>query len=182
MYTLFIDTHYKDVLLCLYKDNNLISKLYLDNIKNTSELLMPSIIKLLNDNSICIHNIDKLAVVKGPGSFTSVRLGITVAKVLAYSLNIPVVSLTSMDLLGINLSEPAYISIEENNGYFVSYYENNTSEIKYMKKSEYEEFIQNNKVLTDVKINYRKLIDYINSLEKEDCYNLNPLYIKDIGV
>lgn len=182
MYTLFIDTHYKDILLCLYKDNNLISKLYLKDIKSTSELLMPSIISLLNENGIDIHNINKIAVIKGPGSFTSIRLGITVAKVLAYALNIPIVSLTSIDLLGINLSEPSYISVEENNGYFISYYENDKSDIKYMKKNEYDSFIKNNKVIDNIEINYHKLINYINKLENEDCYNLNPIYIKDIGV
>ena len=182
MYTLFIDTHYKDVLILLFKDNNVLDKLLLKDVKNTSESLLPSIIQILFNNSLKINDINKIAVVKGPGSFTSVRLGVTVAKVLAYSLNVPIVSITSIDLLGLNLDKPSYVSVEENNGYFICYYESNKSAIKYLKKKEYEEFILNNEVLTDIKINYKKLINYLNSLEEENVYNVNPLYIKDIGI
>ena len=179
MYTLFIDTHYKDILLILYKDNSLLDKLFIKDIKSTSIETMPAIIKLLDNNKLSINDINKIAVVKGPGSFTGVRLGVTIAKTLAYTLSIPIVSLTSIDLIGINLDEPKYVSIKEQNGAFICFYDE-TKEIKYMKKSEYEEFIKNNEVIEELDIDYQKLINYINTLKEEVSHNVNPLYIKSI--
>ena len=181
MLTLFIDTHYKDILLCLFKDNNLLDKIIVEDVKNTSIEVMPNIVKLLDNNKLKVNDINKIAVIKGPGSFTSIRIGITIAKVLAYSLNIPIVSLTSIDLIGIHLDKPSYVAVHEYNGSFISFYESNKSEIKYLKNSEYNEFIKNNEVISKIDIDYNKLINYINSLEEESSFNVNPLYIKDIG-
>ena len=175
MYTLFIDTHFKDILLCLFKNNKLLDKKVINDVKNTSVVTMPSIIELLDNNSININNINKIAVVKGPGSFTSIRIGVTLAKVLAYSLK-------SIDLIGIFLDKPSYVSILENNGAFISYYESNKSEIKYLKNSEYEEFKKNNNVIELINIDYDKLINYINSLDEESSFDVNPVYIKEINI
>ena len=180
MYTLFIDTHYKDILICLFKDNELIKENKITNAKSTSIETMPGIISVLNDSNITINDISKIAVIKGPGSFTGIRIGVTISKVLSYALNIPIVTLTSIDLMGINLLSPSYVSVEENNGAYVSYYDTKADEITYYKKSLYEEFKQNNTVVENMDIDYSKLIKYINNLKPENPYNVNPLYIKSI--
>lgn len=57
-----------------------------------SEKLLLLIDKVLQKAGIALEDLKKIAVVAGPGSFTSVRIGIAVANALALSLKIPVVS------------------------------------------------------------------------------------------
>jgi len=64
-----------------------------------TERLLESIDKMLQSISLSIHAIDGIAVGIGPGSFTGLRIGVTTAKSLAYSLRKPVVGIPSLDAL-----------------------------------------------------------------------------------
>lgn len=180
MYTLFIDTHYKDILLYLYKDNKLLNKKELKDVNSTSIETMPALNDLLTTSNIKVSDLNKIAVCIGPGSFTGTRLGVTIAKTLAYSLNIEIVCLTSLDLIALNLDEESYVAVEENNGAFIAYFNTKLGDIKYMKQEEYEEFKKSNKVLENTQINDTKLIGYINTLNSKNVHDVNPLYIKNI--
>jgi len=61
-----------------------------------SENLHQFIQQLLQRNSIQIQNIDFISISKGPGSYTGLRIGAASAKTLAYALNIPLVSVSSL--------------------------------------------------------------------------------------
>ena len=181
MITLFIDTHYKDILLYLYKDSVLLDKKVLNGVKSTSVETMPALISLLDVNNLKVNNINKIAVCVGPGSFTGTRIGVTIAKTLAYANNIGIVTLTSLDLIGLNLDSESYVGVLENNGAFVCNYNKKIiSDIKYYKLSEYNEFKESNKVVDNIDIDDNKLINFINNLELENPHNVNPLYVKNI--
>ena len=108
MYTLFIDTHYLDVNIVLFKDNKLLAKEEEKEVRNTSVVTMPLIDKILKDNNIIPSDLNKIAVCIGPGSFTGTRIGVTIAKTLAYTLNIDIVKLSSLDLVAINTNDNVY--------------------------------------------------------------------------
>ena len=181
MITLFIDTHYRDILLYLFKDNKLLDKKVLNSVKSTSVETMPALIELLDVNSLKVNNINKIAVCVGPGSFTGTRIGVTIAKTLAYANNIDIVSLTSLDLIGLNLDSESFVGVLENNGAFVCNYNKKiTSDIKYYKLSEYNEFKNNNKVVDNIELDDKKLIEFINTLDVKNCHEVNPLYVKNI--
>lgn len=59
--------------------------------KNLSKELLPKIKWFLNKNDVQTRQITGVIVYLGPGSFTSLRIGVTAVNILAYSLNIPVV-------------------------------------------------------------------------------------------
>ena len=181
MKTLFIDTHYKDIIIAIFDDNKLVSNVELKNVANTSVDVMPSIVKCLDDANINIKEIKKVAVCVGPGSFTGVRLGVTIAKVLAYSLNIDIVSLTAFDIVSLNLSSPKYIAIKENNGMFIAYFDGiDNKDIKYLKNSEFDQFKTSKDIAYEDEINYERLIEFINTLSVLNVHNVNPLYVKTI--
>lgn len=58
--------------------------------KTGSQALLPLIVKILKQNKLAFCNLTAIEVNPGPGSFTGTRVGVTVANVLGYSLNIPV--------------------------------------------------------------------------------------------
>lgn len=68
---------------------------------NHSRLLTVFIEDLFAENNILINTIDAVAVSKGPGSYTGLRIGVSVAKGLCYGLNIPLISVNSLEILGI---------------------------------------------------------------------------------
>jgi len=67
---------------------------------NHSRLLTVFIEELFAENDIQIKTIDAVAVSKGPGSYTGLRIGVSVAKGLCYGLNIPLISINSLEILG----------------------------------------------------------------------------------
>ena len=181
MITFFIDTHYKNILLYLFKDSYLLDQKEIIDVKNTSVEAMNGIISILESNNITVNDLNKIAVCIGPGSFTGTRIGVTLAKTLAYTLNIPIVTLTSIDLIGLNVDDKCYVSVLENNGAFVALYDKKIiGKISYLKNSEYQDFKKNNNVIEDIVINQTKLIEFINSLSEENAHDVKPLYIKSI--
>lgn len=74
-----------------------------ENLKglNHSELLTVYIEQLISENQIDFKALDAVAVNKGPGSYTGLRIGVSVAKGLCYALGIPLISVNSLDALGI---------------------------------------------------------------------------------
>jgi tRNA threonylcarbamoyladenosine biosynthesis protein TsaB len=60
--------------------------------RELAETLHAKLNELLNKNDKRLDDIQGVAVFKGPGSFTGLRIGITVANALAYSLSVPIVS------------------------------------------------------------------------------------------
>lgn len=53
--------------------------------------------ELLNKSSISYKQLQGIVIFKGPGSFTGLRIGMSVANALAYSLQIPIVSTAGKD-------------------------------------------------------------------------------------
>ena len=69
---------------------------------NHSRFLTVFIEDILKENHFKTKEIDAVAVSKGPGSYTGLRIGVSVAKGLCYSLGIPLIAVGTLDALGIN--------------------------------------------------------------------------------
>lgn len=74
---------------------------------NHAELTTVFIEDLFKENNIDIKTIDAVAVSKGPGSYTGLRIGVSVAKGLCYALNIPLISVNSLEALAVHTAENA---------------------------------------------------------------------------
>ncbi|HSH19755.1 MAG TPA: tRNA (adenosine(37)-N6)-threonylcarbamoyltransferase complex dimerization subunit type 1 TsaB, partial [Draconibacterium sp.] len=68
---------------------------------NHSKVLTVFIEDLFKENNIQLKTIDAVAVSKGPGSYTGLRIGVSVAKGLCYGLDIPLISVNSLETMGI---------------------------------------------------------------------------------
>lgn len=61
--------------------------------RDLSERLLPELQKFLKRRKLSLDKLEKIAVVVGPGQFSSVRTGVAMANALAFGLNLPVVGL-----------------------------------------------------------------------------------------
>ncbi len=72
---------------------------------NHSELLTVFIENLFTENNFQLNHLDAVAVSKGPGSYTGLRIGVSVAKGLCYGLDIPLIAVNSLEILGVSAAE-----------------------------------------------------------------------------
>ncbi|MFD2444213.1 tRNA (adenosine(37)-N6)-threonylcarbamoyltransferase complex dimerization subunit type 1 TsaB [Bacillus sp. CGMCC 1.16607] len=99
MTILAIDTSNYTLGIALLNEEKVIGE-YITNLKvNHSVRAMPAIQSLMKDCSIQPNQLTKIVVAKGPGSYTGVRIGVSIAKTLAWSLNLPIVGVSSLEIL-----------------------------------------------------------------------------------
>lgn len=84
------------------KDGELLFKKEVLEGLNHSELLTVFITDLFVENDMDLKKLDAIAVSKGPGSYTGLRIGVSVAKGLCYGLDIPLIAVNSLETMGIN--------------------------------------------------------------------------------
>ncbi|MFX3630891.1 MAG: tRNA (adenosine(37)-N6)-threonylcarbamoyltransferase complex dimerization subunit type 1 TsaB [Ectobacillus sp.] len=102
MKVLAIDTSNYVMGVALLDGATIVGEIITNLKKNHSVRLMPAIEQLLKECDVKPAELEKIAVAAGPGSYTGVRIGVTVAKTLAWSLNIPLVGVSSLEVLAAN--------------------------------------------------------------------------------
>lgn len=73
-----------------------------------SDHLMIAVQQVLAAAGLALADLDGVAVSAGPGSFTGLRVGVTAAKTLAYTLGKPVTAVSSLDVLAANVPAPRW--------------------------------------------------------------------------
>lgn len=97
MNILAIDTSNYVMGVALVKDGVVTGEYVTHLKKNHSIRLMPAIHSLMEETGVTPEDLDRIAVAHGPGSYTGVRIGLTTAKTMAWSLDIPVVGVSSLE-------------------------------------------------------------------------------------
>ncbi|PCM40157.1 tRNA (adenosine(37)-N6)-threonylcarbamoyltransferase complex dimerization subunit type 1 TsaB [Mammaliicoccus sciuri] len=99
MTTLLIDTSNQPLAVALVKDGNVLIN-YQSNIKKNHSLqLMPVIESLMDEAQLTPQSLSEIVVANGPGSYTGLRIGITTAKTMAYTLDISLYEVSSLKAL-----------------------------------------------------------------------------------
>lgn len=104
MKVIAIDTSNKTMAVALADEGKVIAVKKINIKRNHSIQLMPAIQELLNEVNWQSQDIDRIAVANGPGSYTGVRIAVTTAKTLAWSLNADLVPYSSLEALVIGQS------------------------------------------------------------------------------
>lgn len=105
---LFIDTCSNYLIISIIKNMEMIYYFNEKNDINLSSKIMPIIDESFRTTNLTINDIDKVFVVNGPGSFTGIRVGVTIAKVIGSSLNIPLIKLSELELMATTKTESNY--------------------------------------------------------------------------
>ena len=87
MYSLILDSSYKDLVVGIAKDNVVIENINYECFQRQSELMIVEIENALKRNNINPKEINEVLVALGPGSYTGVRIALTIAKVYCYAFS-----------------------------------------------------------------------------------------------
>ena len=186
MYTLYIDTHFNKIVIVIYLNEQIIIKKEIETSNSHSITTMPILIEAIKESNLEIKDINEIIVVNGPGSFTGIRIGVTIAKTLAYTLNIPIKVLSSLEIKDISFSHKEVNIIErEKNGVFVGTFDTNNKLIKdycYLTNKEYNEISNKDNYYENIEIDYLKIIKYVKNIKLINPHSVKPLYVKKIEV
>ena len=124
MKILSIDTSSSICSIAILENKNVIKEMHNYSEKEHSETLMPMIDELFKSTNLSLDDINLIACSVGPGSFTGIRVGLTVAKTMAYTLNIPIVSVSSLEVMASGKAGTALINARRGYVFAGSYDEN----------------------------------------------------------
>lgn len=131
-----------------FEDKFLYREIKSDEKNYHSAYLLPEIKKMCTELNMKLQSLDVVVTNCGPGSFTGIRAGLSVAKVMALELNLPVVGLNSCEILKTACGvQDAVVLLDARR---LMYYFYDDGEIKLILKNEAEEKIKNHTVICDL--------------------------------
>lgn len=185
---LFIDTATANLVVAIVINNEIT---YIHNKyagREMSVQTLPIIKEAFAKSKIKPNQIDKIFVTIGPGSFTGIRIGLTIAKVMASSLKIPVIPISSLEVIAsTNTSKTNTALIDARRGYvYAGTYDKDLNEIvtdshilleKVPKKTI---FVSYDEIPNAIKpsIDVLKIIKKHENEEGINPHKLNPKYLK----
>jgi len=194
MYQLLLDSSNIYLAVGLSKDGKVIDSIFYNAWQRQSELMVNEIENIFKRNNIDKKDLDAVVVGIGPGSYTGVRIGVTITKTIAYALKIKVYAKSSLSLLRCG-EDPTICLFNARSGrsYFAVY--------QGKKVLEKECVIPNEEVLSYIqKHPDYKIAGDTTQIEKEseelniianladfdenelvkNIFTLNPIYLKDL--
>lgn len=184
---LFINSATTNLVVAILVDGK-ITYLYDNNDdKDTSSKIMPVIDEAFKKSKIVPKDINKIFVVNGPGSFTGIRVGLTVAKVMGYSFNIPVIPVSSLEFMCSGYDEDVLALIDARRGYvYAGGYDKDLNNIysdryvkfEYNSSFKYVSYDQFDFNVLFPKFNLLKIIMKHENDSLISVHNVNPNYLK----
>ena len=157
--------------LAIKYEDKIISKIIKSDENYHSLYLISKIKEILEKNSIELKNFDAITVNCGPGSFTGIRVAMSIAKVIAGELDLPIIPLNSSEILLTAFDKEILLMDARRDMFFVGDREN----IELVYKDKIEEKIKDKSLLVDK--NCAKIFENATCFELEDI-DLSKTMIK----
>ena len=197
MRVLYIDTSSDYLYSGIIIDDKLVYSIKRKYEKDLSKEALPKIIELFDEANITPKDLDKIIVVNGPGSFTGIRIGITIAKTIAWALNINITPISGLTAMAISSNTNTYKMplIDARRGYvYGAIYDKDNNKVIEDSHIELKELLDKSKDLdievitnNDLEINIKKesydpdILKIVKHFETSDGINphlVNPIYLK----
>ena len=104
---LAIDTSAKPVSCAVAQDNRILASFYANTGLTHSQTLMTMVEQTLQMTNLTVDQLDAIAVNAGPGSFTGVRIGVSAVKGIAFTNDIPCISVSTLEAMAQQVSAPS---------------------------------------------------------------------------
>ena len=98
MITLAMDTSHVFLVLALIKDDQLVDSVQKKCWKRQSEEIFPCLMDMMDRNGLKPDDIDAMVITEGPGSYTGVRIAMTIAKVFCVMKEKPLYTIGTLQL------------------------------------------------------------------------------------
>ena len=199
MKILYIDTTTSYLYTGIVVDGKLLSEVKEEFGKDLSSFALKKVSEMLSSNHFEPEDIDKIMVVNGPGSFTGIRVGVTIAKTYAYSLNKEIVTVSSLEAMALSSKKDTKFKIPmidaRRNYVYGAIYTNGiipTLKQQYISLDalkcavdhlfESYQYISNQKFLGLETENYdpdiENIVNTLSSRESINPHAVNPIYLK----
>lgn len=197
---LFIDTSTNDLTIAISSVDKVHSLMTSKNNKEHSKYALLELQKAFNEAGLNPNDIDKILVVNGPGSFTGIRIGVTIAKTYAWALRKDIIPLSSLQTYALGYDNyDYYVSVLDarRNYVYAAIYDRNHDNVleeQYISIDKLYQIISKLEghviVIGDININeYKnmpikmdilKTIKYFENINPVLAHNLNPHYLKRV--
>ena len=197
MISLLIDTSSSDVSIAILKDEKLLSSTTTVKKENHSKYTVEEIKKQLDRSNLEPKDIERIMVVTGPGSFTGLRIGVTIAKVFAYLNKIEIIPISSLKMRALSTKHEFCLSIIDahHDNYYVGLYDkdnkniinehfgtkeevlNIIKEYKPLIVSDIENTIDNIKIPKQ-ELDFSKIVNHYQKEKSLNPHIVNPNYLK----
>ena len=164
MYSLVIDTSTKYLYIALVKDNEILGEKVFEGSRNHAGNSVYQIDLLLKEHNLKTSDLDSVYCGYGPGSYTGVRISVTIAKMLASFSDINLYGISSLFLAGSgydNTNVAVMFDARRGNSFCACYGEN---------------------LIEDKLRSNEEFLNMVNNLEdlvvvKEENFKVNPLKV-----
>lgn len=109
MKSLFIDTCSSRIILAILENEKVMYEICEENDHSLSSRIFVLIDRLFHDANCQVDDIKRIYVVNGPGSFTGIRIGVTIAKTYAWAKKLEIIPISELELLATTPYETDYI-------------------------------------------------------------------------
>lgn len=194
MKILAVDSVGKTIQVVLINDDKTLKK-ELDMNQNASEYLLSIIDNILTESNVSLKDLDYLALNVGPGSFTGIRIAMSLFKGFMVSTNLKCIVVNSFELISYNINSDKFITVLDSGttGYYGMIKDNVLTTFLALEERELIDLSKEYKIVSDIDLNqnisYTKVEKSQNALV--DCvkialskgnikneYELEPLYVK----
>ena len=193
MITVLLDSSNTNLSVGIANDNLLLESISYEAWQRQSEYMIPELNKLFDKYAVDKNNISEVVVAMGPGSYTGVRIAITIAKTIAVALNAKSYAVSSLRVLKDgDVPSICLINARSGRSYFGVYEGNKILEPdRIMKNDEVMTYIAEHpeySVCGDVKYlglegkatdSIKEMLNLKASLDEVNPLSLKPVYMKD---
>lgn len=193
-YELILDTSSKQLAIGIYKDDELLYKNQYYAWLRQSEMAIPEIEKAINELKIDLREVTRIVASIGPGSYTGVRIALTIAKVMALTLNIPLFTLSSLQALAGKKDKVISIMDARSKRVYIGVYDKGVEVVKdtiftLEELKKYQEEHQDYQLIGELSAlgeedSVISLIENMHELAKDkqpvnSVHEVKPVYLKD---
>lgn len=182
MYTLYIDTHSIKLVLALFKDDEVLKKIEVTSAEHSKNVVL-NINNMLKEHELEVTDLNEIIVIIGPGSFTGVRIGVVIAKMIAYTKNILVKPISFLEAASLSYDNYVTLGIKDRNGAFVASFNSNhelVEDYEYINNQDLESYPK--EIIYQEEVDLNRLIHYVKNKDVINPHLLKPLYVKKIEV
>ncbi|MGM9972304.1 MAG: tRNA (adenosine(37)-N6)-threonylcarbamoyltransferase complex dimerization subunit type 1 TsaB [Anaeroplasmataceae bacterium] len=123
MYKLLVDSSTKTLYIALVYNDMVVDERYIEGRNDHAKNILSQIEDILNKQNIKIKDLDSIICGVGPGSYTGVRMAVTVGKMVATNTNVGLYGVSSLYLMssGYDGNIVSYIDARRGNSFSVAY-------------------------------------------------------------